>query len=314
MILITGGTGFIGKPLVKQLIANGYPVRTLLKPSNKTPDLPRGVPIDVAVANLTDERSVRAALKGVDMVIHLASAERFGPRGNVLETDSLGTRNLANLSAELKVKKFIYLSHLGADRASYYPILKLKGIAEDHIRKSGVPHTILRSAVVYGPGDSFTTSIAKLLALSPIFFLPKNGENLIQPLHLDDLLMTILWSLQTADQDRKTVEIGGAEFFPYRRIVETIEESIGIERQKVPLSLSVFRSLYVFLDSIMPTLFLSSYWVDYLAYNRTCPVDSISRNFGFLPARFSYNLDHLKNIDWRKEARNSLFRKNRGTL
>jgi len=144
------------------------------------------------VASLTDERSVRAALKGVDTVIHLASAERQGARGDIVQTDSLGTKNLASLSAEMKVKKFIYISHLGADRASYYPILKMKGIAEDHIRKSGVPFTIIRSAILYGPGDHFTTSIAKLLAIFPLFFLPKNGENLLQPLHIDDLIMAMM--------------------------------------------------------------------------------------------------------------------------
>lgn len=310
MILITGGTGFIGQSLLRQLTANGYAIRTLLKPSPKSPTLPKGIPIEVAVASLTDERSVRAALKGVDTVIHLASAERQGARGDIVQTDSLGTKNLASLSAEMKVKKFIYISHLGADRASYYPILKMKGIAEDHIRKSGVPFTIIRSAILYGPGDHFTTSIAKLLAIFPLFFLPKNGENLLQPLHIDDLIMAMMWTIQSDDLIDKTIDIGGAEFFPYKQIAETIEEAIGIERRMIPLSLSVFRTLYVFLDSIFPTLFLSSYWVDYLSYNRTCPVDSIPRNFGFLPARFSYNLDHLRNINWKKESRRSLFKNN----
>lgn len=309
MILITGSTGFIGKALLSQLTANGYSIRALLKPSHKTPDLPKGVPIDAAVASLTDERSVKAALRGVDTIIHLASAERKGPRGDIIATDSFGTRNFANLAAEMKVKKFLYISHLGADRASYYPILKMKGIAEDHIRKSGVPFTILRSSVVYGPNDRFTTTIAKLLALSPLFFLPKNGENLLQPLHIDDLTMAILWTLQTDAHLNKTIDIGGAEYFPYKQIVETIEETIGIDRSFVPLSLAYFRSLYIFLDSLFPTLFLSSYWVDYLSYNRTCPVDSISRNFGFLPARFSYNLDHLSNHDWKRESWKSLFKK-----
>ena len=309
MILVTGATGFVGKPLVRQLIANGYPVRTLLKPSNRTPDLPKGIAIDVAVASLTDENSLRAALRDVEIVIHLASAERQHGTANVLETDFHGTRALANMAAELKVKKFIYLSHLGADRASFYPILKLKGLAEDAIRKSGVPYTILRSSVLYGPDDRFTTSIAKLLAIFPFYFLPKNGENLIQPLHIDDMLMTILWSLQSDDIVDKVIEVGGAEFFSYRQIVDLIQGSIGIRRSLVPLSLPLFRSWYVFLDSLFPTLFLSSYWVDMLSYNRTCPVDSVTRNFGFLPARFTYNLGHLEGIDWRKQTRSSLFKK-----
>ncbi len=309
MILVTGATGFIGKPLVRQLIANGYPVRTLLKPSSQTPQLPMGIPIDVAVSGLTDERGLRAALRDVDAVIHLASAERHHGATNVLETDSQGTKMLATIAAELKVRKFIYLSHLGADRASYFPVLKLKGLAEDAIRKSDVPYTILRSSIVYGPEDRFTTSIAKLLAFFPFFFLPKNGEVLLQPLHIDDLIMSLMWTLQSEHFSRQVIEIGGAEFFSYKQICETIELEIGIDRRMMPMSLSVFRSWYLFLDSFFPDLFLSSYWVDMLSYNRTCSVDSISRNFGFLPARFNYSLQHLNNIDWRKQAVQSLFKK-----
>ena len=300
MILVTGATGFIGKPLVKLLINNGLATRTLLRPSNKTPDLPKGVSIDVAVASLTDEAGLRAAMRGVDTIIHLASAERQHRAASVLESDAQGTRLLADIASELKVKKFIYISHIGADRASYYPILKIKGLAEDAIRKSGVPYTILRSAVLYGPEDRFTTSIAKLLAFLPVTILPKNGENLLQPLFIDDLLTSILWSMNSADMENKTIEIAGAEFFTYKQVIELVSETIGIRRPMVSLSLSLFRFVYVFLDSLFPNLFLSSYWVDILSYNRTCPVDAVTRNFGFLPARFAYNLEYLSNKTWRK--------------
>ena len=144
MILVTGGTGFVGRALVRQLVANGQQVRTLIRPSPRTPNLPRGVPVEVAVVGLNDERGVRAALRGVDVVYHLAGAEHQGARGNILETDAHGTANLARAAAESRVRRFFYISHLGADRSSYYPLLKVKGIAEEHIRKSGAPFTIFR--------------------------------------------------------------------------------------------------------------------------------------------------------------------------
>ena len=74
MILVTGGTGFVGRALVRQLVANGLNVRTLIRPSARTPNLPRGVPVEVAVVGLNDERGLRAALRGVDVVYHLAGA------------------------------------------------------------------------------------------------------------------------------------------------------------------------------------------------------------------------------------------------
>ena len=119
MILVTGGTGFVGRALIRQLVANGQQVRTLIRPSARTPNLPRGVPVEVAVASLGDERGLRAALRGVEIVYHLAGAEFQGARANILQIDARGTYNLSQAAAETRVRRFFYVSHLGAGRSSY---------------------------------------------------------------------------------------------------------------------------------------------------------------------------------------------------
>lgn len=309
MILVTGGTGFIGRALVRQLAANGQQVRTLIRPSPHTPALPRGVPVEVAVTSLNDERGLRAALRGVDVVYHLAGAEHEGARGDVLEVDARGTANLAQAAAEMRVRRFFYVSHLGADRSSYYPLLKVKGIAEEHIRRSGVPNTIFRSALVYGPEDHFTTSLARLLGLFPLQFLPRDGEVLIQPLWVEDLVTCLLWANDIPETINQTYDIGGAEYFSFRQTVEIIMETIKKKRWLMSLPLPTLRWLTIALESMLPSFPFSTFWVDYLSYNRTCPVDSVTRLFGFLPARFTYRLDHLKGVNWSHEARRALFAK-----
>jgi NADH dehydrogenase len=307
MILVTGGTGFVGRALIRQLTANGEQVRTLIRPSPRTPDLPRGVQVEVAVAGLNDERGLRAALRGVDVIYHLAGAEHQSARTNVLDVDARGTYNLARAAADSRVRRIFYVSHLGADRASYYPLFKVKGIAEEHIRRSGVGHTIFRSALLYGPEDHFTTALARVLAYFPILFMPRDGDVLVQPLWVEDLVTCLLWSLNTPETLNHTFEIGGAEYFPFRQTAEIIQEAIGVRRWFLPLGLPYLRALTVMIQSIMPGFPFSTFWIDYFSFNRTCAVDSISSLFGFLPARFTYRLDHLKGIDWRKQARQTLF-------
>lgn len=293
MILVTGGTGFVGKPLLRLLTENGYPVRVLLKPSNKTPDLPKGVPLDIAVSNLSDPRGLRPAFKGVDTIIHLASAEYLGIKGSILDVDANGTRNLAEVAAESNIKRFIYLSQLGADRASFYPALKIKGIAEDHIRKSGAPYIILRSAMIYGADDHFTVPLAKLIRAFPFVFMPSGGEKLMQPIQLHDVLTCLLWSLESDKLLDQTVDIAGAEYLSFSQIVGSIEEALGVNKRKIPVSIPNYRTLMLTLAGLIRRSDLSSYFVDQLSYDRTCEVDSVLRNFGFLPARFAYSLDHL---------------------
>ncbi len=307
MILVTGGTGFVGRALVRQLVANGQDVRTLIRPSPHTPNLPRGVPVEVAVTSLNDERGLRAAMRGVDVIYHLAGAEHQGAQANILETDARGTYNVARAAAEMRVRRIFYVSHLGADRSSYYPLFKVKGIAEEHIRRSGVPYTILRTALLYGPEDHFTTALARLAGLFPLIALPRDGEVLVQPLWVEDLVTCLLWARETHDSVNQTYDLGGAEYFPFRQATELIMDAAGKRRPFLSLPLPYLRSLTVFIESLLPGFPFSTFWVDYFSYNRTCPVDSVTRLFGFLPARFTYRLDHLKGINWRNQAMQTFF-------
>lgn len=169
MILVTGGTGFVGKALIRHLAEEGRPVRILIRPSPRSPDLPRGLPVEVAVSGLMDERGLRAAMVGVDTVYHLASSERRGAQANLMDSDIQGTRSVVRAAQDANVKRIFFVSHLGADRASAFPVLKVKAIAEEAIRRSGLDYTILRSAIIFGPGDRLTTGLARILAVSPQF-------------------------------------------------------------------------------------------------------------------------------------------------
>ncbi len=251
------------------------------------------MPVEAAVCSLLDERGLRAALRGVDVVFHLAGSERQSSHAKLQEVDIQGTQVLVEAAIQAGVERIITVSHLGADRNSAYSVFKAKGMAESAIIQSGLPYTIFRSSVVFGPGDQFTSGIARLLLTWPgPFLLPGDGSSLIQPLWIDDLIASLLIALETPSLINQTVSIGGVEALEYRKTVEIIMEKIGVRRVLTPFSPPHLRVISLMLEQMFHFP-VSIFWLDYLAADRTTNLDTLPRLFGILPARFHTQLDYL---------------------
>ncbi|MBN1202436.1 MAG: NAD(P)H-binding protein [Anaerolineae bacterium] len=293
MILVTGGTGLVGHYLIPKLAGSGWPVRVLVHSRRgvRAPRLgwPEGV--EVVVGSLDDTRALHQAMQNVHTVFHLASAQWWGRRRDLERIDIEGTRNLVAVARSTRVGRLFYLSQLGAEPSSAYTLLRVKGQVEGLIRNSGLAYTILRCGVLFGPEDRFINSIAMLLRASPlVFFQPGQGESLLHPLYVADLVQALENSLESVDLVDATVEIGGAEYKSYNEIVRTVMRVTRTRRIVVSLPPHTLRSITVMMNRLVPRWPATAQWFDVLASNRTAQLGNLYDYCGVRPVRFEDTL------------------------
>jgi nucleoside-diphosphate-sugar epimerase len=294
MILVTGAAGFIGRHVVRQLMADELPVRVLL-PEYQTRRIPWDITNphapEVIVGDVLDEETVFKAVTGVHTIIHLASAHWWGRARDLERIDLSGTRNLIAVARSARVGRLIILSPLGAAPSSAYTLHRIKGQVEELVRNSGLAYTILRPGVVYGADDAFINHIVWMLRANPFFFLmPGQGEVVIHPLYIDDLVQAIGRCLESIDAVDKTIEFGGLEYTTLADLLRTIMRVARAHRMVIPVPPYLLRWALFFYGQILRRTLMTSQWLDILATHRTASLSNMYENFGFQPRRFEDTL------------------------
>lgn len=300
MILITGATGFVGRALLRRLIEEERAVACLLRPSSRERRLPQGT-MRIATGTLQDMPALRVAMQDVDTVIHLVGTAR-GQDGYTAEwLNQQGTVNVVEAALDAGAQHIIYLSHMHANPNSAYPLLRSKGAAEEAIRASGLVYTILRSSLIFGPQDSFTTVLAMLIKAMPLVFpVPGDGKTRFQPIYVNDVARCLAGCLDAYHLQDTTLPIGGPQHLAYDEILSTVMATLGVRRLRVHLRLPAMRTLVHLGERLFPNPPFNREQLDLFSINNTTDLGNVPRNFNFEPLRFTENLDYLRRKGWRR--------------
>ncbi len=293
MILVTGGTGFVGRHLVSGLAEASWPVRVFMHRQREGdwPERWAGLEVEAFSGDLYDRASLLAAMDGVHTVYHLASAQWWGRPRDLERVDVGITRLVASAAVEARVGRLVFMSHLGAASSSAYPLIRAKGFAENAIRGSGVPYTIIRSGIVFGEEDRFVNGVAMLLRTNPAIFLqPGQGENLLHPLHIHDLARALVGCMDNLDTVDRVLEIGGPEYVTFNEMVRTVMRITRTPRTVIEIPPHSLRLLTRVVRRIFPRWPTTHQWFDMLASHRTADLNSMSELFGIKPVRFEDTL------------------------
>tara|TARA_Y100000591_G_scaffold327698_1_gene352700 strand:+ start:588 stop:1559 length:972 start_codon:yes stop_codon:yes gene_type:complete len=268
--LIFGGSGQIGRFLIRKLTKNNYKVtvvtRNIHQNSYKIKTQANAGYIDIVESTIFDEKKIRKLFENADICINLVGILFEKKRGNTFKNiHTIFPSLLSKLCKEYNLKHFIHLSALGINEAtdSKYAQSKLEG--ESNIFKNFPLTTILRPSVVYSVDDNFTTNFMSLLNILPIFPLYYSGKTKFMPIHCNDLTDTIYYVI-SKNIDSKIIECVGPETISFKEILEKLSNLIGKKRLFIPLPL-VFAKISAFILGQLPKPLLTRDQLKLLRYD-----------------------------------------------
>ena len=242
---IFGGSGFIGRHVVRALAREGWRVRVAVR----RPDLagflrPLGAvgQIEAVQANLRYPESVKAAIEGADAVVNAAGIKRQSGRQRYEAVHVLGAGAIARAAATLGVGALVHISGIGADAASRNRYIASKGLGETAAREAFPGAIVLRPSVVFGPEDDFLNRFATLARVLPVLPLFGGGQTKLQPVYVGDVALAVARALDGAVAGT-TYELGGPEAMTLREAIERTLEVIERRRALLPLPFALSRLL-----------------------------------------------------------------------
>jgi uncharacterized protein YbjT (DUF2867 family) len=250
MILLTGGTGFIGSRIVRALRVEDRAVRALVR-DHADADRLQALGCETVFGDMTDATSLRAAVEGCDTVIHLVAILQGKPS----EFDRVmtqGTRDLVAAAQEAGVRRFVLMSALGFDDQTkdLVPYYRAKWQMEQDVKASGLEHVIFRPSFVFGPGAGALEQFKKIAKLAPVTPIVGPGTQRIQPIWVDDVAAYYAAAVDKPEAANRTFELGGPDVVTWNEFWARLKRAQGLHRPSLHIPFAVMRAQAVVLERL----------------------------------------------------------------
>jgi NADH dehydrogenase len=252
---VLGGSGFIGRYIVKRLAARGEVIAVGCRNAEAAKHLkPLGdvgqiVPLNVGIG---DDALLPAFLAGNDSLVNCVGILRESGAQTFELVHHTGPARLARFARETGVDRFIHISAIGADPRSSSAYARTKAAGEQAVRDAFPTVTILRPSVVFGPEDQFFNRFATMATVSPVLPLIGGGETRFQPVYVGDVADAIVACLEDSATAGRIYELGGPKIYSFREVLELVLSEIRRKRRFIDLPFAV-AAFQAKLMSILPS-------------------------------------------------------------
>jgi NADH dehydrogenase len=249
-VFVTGGSGFVGSEVIRQLLAAGNEVRALVHSKTTTSSNPQ---LELWPGDATAPETLKGALSGCEAVIHLIGIIREFPDKQVtfqrLHIDA--TRNILTATREQGIRRYLHMSSNGTRPDGVAEYHKSKWAAEELVRNSGLDATIFRPSVIFGPGDDFVNMLAAIIRRTPIMPVIGDGEYQLAPVAVANVATGFVRALTQPESIGESYHCCGPQAFTYNQLLDEIAHALGrrgITRIHQPILM--MRSLSALLEGL----------------------------------------------------------------
>ncbi|HEY7270640.1 MAG TPA: complex I NDUFA9 subunit family protein [Dehalococcoidia bacterium] len=232
--MVTGGTGFVGSAIVRELLSRGERVAVMGRDASRIRQQFDNS-VDARRADVSDVAALEAAMQGIDTVVNAVQfpnnpIERKSKGWTFEEVDYKGTVNQVNAAKAAGVKRFVYVSGVGAAADAPQHWFRFKWQAEQHLQQSGLDWAVLRPTWVFGPGDHSLNKLIGFTKFLPFLPLFGDGQQAMQPVFVDDVGRAAADLALKPDVTGKVYEIGGPERMTMDEVLKTALSVLGRKR------------------------------------------------------------------------------------
>jgi len=238
LVTVFGGSGFIGRQVVRALAKRGLRVRVACR----RPNLAYGMrlmgdvgQIEIVQANIRVPSSVDRALEGAEGCVNLVGVLYESGRQRFQSLHAMGAETVARACAARGIVRLVQMSALGADADSASKYARTKAMGEAAARAAVPSAVVIRPSVVFGPEDELFNRFAAMASLSPALPLPGGGHTRFQPVYVGDVAKAIAECLTDASARGRTFELGGPEVMSFRRLLQLVLAETRRSRLLLPL-------------------------------------------------------------------------------
>jgi len=246
-VLVTGGTGFIGPHVVRALRESGHRVRVL----EHRPGSAVATGADAVAGSMTDPESLRRAVEGQEVVVHLVALLVGRPQDfqRVMEQ---GTRDLVDAARDAAVRRFVLMSALGTteETKDLVPYYHAKWLMEQDVKGSGLEHVIFRPSFVFAREGGALEQFKRIARLAPVTPVVGPGTQRIQPIWIDDLAAYFAAGVEKAEAANRTFELGGPDVVTWNEFWDRLKRAQGSRRPSIHLPFGLMRAQAAVLERL----------------------------------------------------------------